>query len=292
MHHDVMTIKEDHPVGGVPPGPKLLAAARDRAVPRIVDRWVFMVREWAGRQWDETPEAAYDLVYDVIAVAGPNRRKHLGELFDHLARQWGGGHQKLNSLRKYRDRMKAKPQYWPQLKPTRTTRSDARAAKVIALMQANLDRHWTVSQLARKLRTSIWTMHYLTMEMRIRGLIVRVDEGRGLLVLPRPGLQVRKSVSRQIIEKLIAAGDDGIGFVALRDAIGCNISHQVHDLREIGVLAPSTHAGCWTRPEEEGPPIWLGTPVKLSADAIAKIARGQPIRNGRRTLWAPTDAGR
>jgi len=285
-----MTIKEDHRVGGVPPGPKLLAAAHDRAVPRIVDRWVFMVREWAGRQWDEMPEAAYDLVYDVIAVAGPNRSKHLGELFDHLARQWAGGHQKLNSLRKYRDRMKAKPQYWPQL--ARTTRSDARAAKVIALMQANLDRHWTVSQLARKLRTSIWTMHYLTMEMRTRGLIVRVDEGRGLLVLPRAGLQVRKSVSRQIIEKLIAAGDDGIGFVALRDAVGCNISHQVHDLRKIGVLARSTHAGCWTRPEEEGPPIRLGTPVKLSADAIAKIARGQPIRNGRRTLWAPTDAGR
>jgi hypothetical protein len=229
------------------------------------------------------------LVYDVIAVAGPNRRKHLGELFDLLARQWGGGRQKLNSLRKHRDRMKAKPQYWPQLNPPRSTRSDARAAKVIALMQANLDRHWTVSQLARKLRTSIWTMHYLAMEMQIRGLTVRVDEGRGLLVLPRQGLQVRKSVSRQIIEKLIAAGDDGIGFVALRDAIGHNISHQVHDLRKIGVLAPSTHGGCWTRPEEEGPPIRLGTPVKLSADAIAKIARGQPIRNGRRTLWAPID---
>src|SRR6267154_5502050 len=89
MHHDVMTIKEDHRVGGVPPGPKLLAAAHDRAVPRIVDRWVFMVREWAGQQWDETPEAAYDLVYDVVAVAGPNRSKHLGELFDHLARQRG-----------------------------------------------------------------------------------------------------------------------------------------------------------------------------------------------------------
>src|SRR5260370_41378321 len=109
-----------------------------------------------------------------------------------------GGHQKLNSLRKYRDRMKAKPQYWPQLKPTRNTRSDARAAKVIALMQANLDRHWTVSQLARKLRTSIWTMHYITMEMRIRGLIVRVEVGRVLIVLPRTGLQVRKSVRHQI----------------------------------------------------------------------------------------------
>src|SRR5215467_955946 len=292
MHHDVMTIKEDHRVGGVPPGPKLLAAAHDRAVPRIVRRWVFMVREWAGRQWDETPEAAYDLVNDVIAVAGTNRSKRLGELFDHLARQWARGYQKLKSLQTYRDRMKAKPQYWPQLKPPRATRSDARAAEVIALMQANLDRHWTVSQLARKLRTSIWTMHYLTMEMQIRGLIVRVDEGRGLLVLPRPGLQVRKSVNCQIIEKLIAAGDDGIGFIALRDAIGCNISHQVYDLRKIGVLAPSTHAGGWTRPEEEGPPIRLGTPVKLSADAIVKIARGQPIRNGRRTLWAPTDRGR
>jgi hypothetical protein len=287
-----MTITEDHRVGDVPPGPKLLAATYDRAVPRTVDRWVFMVREWAGRQWDDTPEAAYDLVYDVIAVAGPNRSMHLGELFDHLARQWAGGHQKLNSLRKYRDRMKAKPQYWPQLKPMRATRSEARAAKVVALMQANLDRHWTVSQLARKLRTPISTMHYLTMEMRIRGLIVRVDEGRGLLGLPRPYLKVRKSVSRQIIEKLIAAGDDGIGFVALRDAIGCNISHQMYDLRKIGVLAPSTHAGCWTRPEEGGPPIRLGAPVRLSADAIAKIARGQPIRNGRRTLWAPTDAGR
>src|SRR5258708_24831258 len=210
VHHDVMKIKEDHRVGGVPPGPKLPAAARDRAVPRIVDRWVFMVREWAGRQWDETPEAAYDLVCDVIAVAGPNRSKHLGELFDHLARQWAGGQQKLNSLREYRDRMKTKPQYWPQLKPTRTTRSDARAAKVIALMQAKLDRHWTGSQLAPQLRTSVWEMHYLTMEMQIRGLIVRVEEGRGLLVLPRPGLQGRKSVSRHIIEKLIATGDNGI----------------------------------------------------------------------------------
>src|SRR5262249_32481512 len=108
----------------------------------------------------------------------------------------------------------------------------------------------------------------------------------GLLVLPRPGLQVRKSVNCQIIEKLIAAGDDGIGFIALRDAIGCNISHQVYDLRKIGVLAPSTHAGGWTRPEEEGPPIPLGTPVKLSADAIAKL------RGANRSAMAGAHSGR
>src|SRR5258708_39447476 len=99
MHHDVMKIKEDHRVGGVPPGPKLLAAARDRAVPRIVDRWGFMVREWARRQWDETPEAAYDLVDDVIAAAGPNPSKHFGELFDPPALLWAEGHPRLDSLR-------------------------------------------------------------------------------------------------------------------------------------------------------------------------------------------------
>jgi len=61
-----------------------------------------------------------------------------------------------------------------------------------------------------------------------------------------------------------------MGFLALRVAVGSDIARLVHTLRGNGVLAsadPSRRA-----------------PVKLSADALGKIARGEPIRDRKGTM--------
>jgi hypothetical protein len=245
------------------------AYTRAKRVYHIHDRWISFVRQWAGRQWDSKPEAAPDFVEDFIKVAGPNRAKRLGELFDHLARQWASPGQKLTWLRMYRDRMAADPLYWPQLRPTRTTGSDGDAAKLMAVMKRNTKRHWTVREIAEQFGWTIYHADNLTTEMRVRRWIVQIDQGRGLLGLPRPGLEVKKSVSQRIIEKLIA--DQEIGFAAMEGMIGQNIRAQLHNLRKGGIVGP-------------------GSPLKLSAAALDKIANGQPLRNGRRTLWAPETA--
>ena len=245
----------------------LKAYTRANNVARTHDHRILLIRQWAGPQWDSKPEAARDFLDDFIKVAGPNRAKRLGELFDHLARQWASPGQKFIWLKKYRDRMKDDPLYWPQMRPMRTTSSDILAERVIALMDRNLTRHWTVRELARRFQVTIYKMDGLTMEMRIRRWIVLADEGQGLLTVPRPGLQIKKTVPRRIIDNLIASGD-GIGFAAMRAIIGQNIGAQVNKLRKIGILDP-------------------GSPLKLSQDTRERINRNHVIRNRRRILWAP-----
>jgi hypothetical protein len=261
--------------------------ARD-ALPPEYGYWVFLVRRWGDREWDSNLDGPRDEVDAFIEIVGPRGgRDGIAELFDHLARQWAQGRQKLAWLRKYRERIKANPRYWPQLKPMRTTGSDAEAAAVVALICANLKTEWTVSLLAKRRRRGIYYMDHLTTEMRFREMLVMVDEGRGILSLPRRGLQIKRTVTKRIIENLIAAPDHEMGYLAMRDAIGQNIGHQVHTMRKLGILTPSPHAGCWTAPQNGGALIRLGAPLRLSEDALAKIARGQPIRNRRRTLWTP-----
>jgi len=246
------------------------------------------VRRWGDREWDTNLDGPRDEVDAFIEIVGPRGgREGIVELFDHLARQWAQGRQKLAWLRKYRDDIQAKPRHWPPLRPMRTVGSDAEAAAVIALMRSRPKTEWTVSLLASERGKPVSYMDHLTTEMRFRGMLVMADEGRGVLAIPRSGLEIKKTITRRIIDILIATENHEMGYVAMRDAIGSNIARAVHHLRKIGVLCPSPHAGCWTRAEDGGPPIRLGAPLKLSEDALAKIERGQPIRNERRTLWTP-----
>src|SRR5262249_19129772 len=134
-------------------------------------------------------------------------------------------------------------------------------------MDRNLTHHWTVRQLASRFRVTVYKMDHLTMEMRIRRWIVLSDEGRGLLTVPRPGLQIKKTVPRRIIDNLIVS-PGGIGFAAMRAVVGQGIGHQVHKLRKLGILDP-------------------GSPLKLSQDTCERINLDHVIRNGRRILWAP-----
>jgi hypothetical protein len=259
-------------------------------LPPEYGRWVSLVRRWGDREWDSNLDGPRDEVDAFIEIVGRRGgREGIAELFDHLSRQWAQGRQKLAWLRKYCERIKADPRYWPQRRPMRTTGSDAEAAAVVALMRAIPKTEWTVSLLAKRRRKSIYYMDHLTTEMRFRGVLVMVDEGRGILALPKAGLQIKKTVPKRIIENLIATPNHEMGHVTMRDVIGQNIGHQVYQLRKLGVLIPSPHAGCWTTPQNGGAPIRLGVPLRLSEDALAKIARGQPIRNRRRTIWTPPD---
>jgi hypothetical protein len=116
-----------------------------------------------------------------------------------------------------------------------------------------------------------------------RHLIVVIDKGRGLLALPEAGIPMTKSVSGRIIEKLDAAHE--MRFSPLARAIGIEpttMSTPVQTLRRIGVLEP---------PDRHADPN-KRAPLRLSADARAKIGRRETIRDRRGfILWAPPDAG-
>jgi hypothetical protein len=266
-----------------PTGPEAALKAYDRALPRGHVRWISLARQWAGRKIDAAPEEAWRLVYDLITLAGPNRIERLGALLDSLERQWGGKN-KFDQLREYRDRLRVDPLDWPKRRAQRGG-SGATVEAILALMRADPKRFWTTSQLARKLRKSIKVIQHLTSDMRARGLIARADHGRGLLCLPAHGLEIRKSVSGRIIEKLIPVAE--MRFSAVARAIEMEpstISTPVATLRRIGVLEPADPNGP-SDPRKR-------TPLRLSADARDKIARGQVIRDRRGfILWAPADAG-
>ena len=161
--------------------------------------------------------------------------------------------------------------------------SPAIAEKILALMRRNPKRFWTTSGLAHKFGKSVKAMRHLTSHMCERGLIALVDEGRRLWALREASIPTRKTVSGRIIEKLIAVEE--MRYSALARAIGVDppaMSAPVQSLRRNNVLeAASRHPDPNKRP-----------PLRLSADARAKIERGEVIRDRRRfILWAPADVG-
>jgi hypothetical protein len=226
------------------------------------DRWVSLTRLWGGRRWDEEPEGPFELVDELITIAGKNAHR-LGERFDRWDRQYGDGGAKFRRLLKFRDRIKADLLDWP-LRPKPATYSDANAAAVRALMEDDPERLWSVSQLAnskvaRKRGISTKAMTHLTKAMRDRGELEWGDVGRSLLRLSGCGLPIRKSCSQQMIIKLIAAPDHAIEIYALTESVGAPTVTTVKTLRRNGVV--------------ECPDFRRGTLVKLAPEALAKIER-------------------
>jgi hypothetical protein len=229
-----------------------------------------------GRRLDATPEETYTLVLDLLRLAGPNRDR-LVKRFASVEQQWGG-EDKFSQALKLRDALKADPWVWPKRRPQRG-HSPAIVEKILGLMRADVNRFWTNRQLARRVRRSYKSVWHITRSMCGRGLIVVVDEGKGLLALPEACVETRKSVSGRIIEKLIAARE--MRFSPLARAIGIDpvaMSTPVQTLRRIGVLeAADSAANPNARP-----------PLRLSAEARAKIARKETIRDRRGfILWTP-----
>lgn len=245
------------------------------SLPSGYDRWVSLTQLWGGRRWDEEPEGPFELVDELITIAGKNAHR-LGELFDRWNRQYADGGAKFRRLLKFSDRIKADPLDWPR-RPRPATYSDANAAAVRALMQDDPKRFWSVSQLAnskvaRKRGISTKAMTHLTKTMRDRGELEWSDFGRSLLRLSGCGLPIRKSCSQQMIIKLIAAPDHAIEIYALIESVGAPAVTAVETLRRNGVV--------------ECPDFRRGTLVKLAPEALAKIERNQPIRDGRGAiLW-------
>jgi hypothetical protein len=259
-----------------PMGKDAALKAYDRAVPPELDRLIFLTRQWGRRRLDAAPEDAYTLVLDLIRLAGANRNR-LMQWFDSVEQQWGGK-DKFSQVLKLRDRLKADPLDWPKRRPQRG-QSAAMVEKILGLMRADVTRFWTTRQIAGRVRKSIKSVQHITSDMRARGLIVVVDMGKGLLGLPETCMQTRKSVGGRIIEKLIDARE--MRFSPLARAIGIDpvaMSTPVRTLRRVGVLEAADSAAYRSaRP-----------PLRLSAEARAKIARKETIRDGRGfILWAP-----
>jgi hypothetical protein len=270
-------------IGDLYPNAKEAALkAYDRALPRhILDRCVPLTRQWGDRRLDAAPEEAYYLICDLITLAAPDCLDRLSKFFDSLEQQWGGEN-KFDQLLKLREKLKADRRDWPKRRPQRGN-SAAIVEAILALMRRNPKRCWTTSDLAGRLGKSVKAIWHLTSEMCDRHLIVVVDKGRGLLALREAGIPITKSVGGRIIEKLDALPE--MRFSPLARAIGIEpaaMSTPVQTLRRIGVLEP---------PDRHADPN-KRAPLRLSADARAKIGRRETIRDRRGfILWAPADAG-
>jgi hypothetical protein len=259
---------------------------------------MLMVRLWTSvrpnahstKRPDATREAARDEVDQFLALYDT---EHAAKLFEHVALLWIEPSQKLEWLREYCERKKA--DRTRELRTRRTTRWGELAAEIVALVRSDLNHCWTSIELAWKFGVTAHSMGVVTREMRIRhklGLqpqLVMIDEGRGLLTVPTPGLQIIKSASHRIIELLIQRP---MTFSALQDAIGSSIGFQVANMRKNGVLKPpaTPHSSYWTKPDDGGPAVRGGTPLELSADARTMIALSLPITtHSGRVLWVPPD---
>jgi hypothetical protein len=247
------------------------------SLPPDYDRWVSLVRTWGGQRWDEKPDGPYELVDELVTIAGDHAPR-LSERFDRWEKQWGDAGAKFRRLLKFRDRIKADPLDWP-LRPKPATYSNANGAAILAFIKAHPGKGWSVSKLAtqkfaRERGISIKAMTHLTKSMRDRNppQLEWADFGRSLLRLAGHGLPVRKSCSRQMIEKLVDAPDHAMELYALTGAVGARTVTVVNTLRRNRVV--------------ELPNLRRGTLVKLTAAALAKIERRLPIRDGRgAALW-------
>jgi hypothetical protein len=252
------------------------------SLPPDYDRCVSLTRLWGGQRWDADREGPYKYVDDLITIAGDNADR-LGERFDRWDRQYGDPGAKFKRLERFRVRIKADPLDWP-LRPKPATRSETIERAIVAFMQADPKRSWSVQQfvesrVGRKLHVSPKAMTHLTKAMRDRGQLEWADVGRSLLRLKGSHSPVRKSCSTQMIEKLHAASNHEMELYALTESVGAPTVTVVKTLRSNGVV--------------ELPDLRRGTLVRLTADALAKIKSDQPIRDGRgAVLWAPADDGR
>jgi hypothetical protein len=243
------------------------------------DRYIFLTREWAGHQWDATPEAAVEFVDGFVKEVGPDRAKHnIPKIYDFLdAQPWSWNSRKFAQLKRYRQKMKNDPSWRPTLALWSKRKSDALIAKILKLMRADPDRPWWPWQLAQRLREPRHRIRYLT-RMMCDGdppQLVRLAP-RGPLMLPMPGLETRKPSSWRAIEMLIATGDNGLRFVDLKAELGHRVISALRTLRRNGVATPSD-------PRRKAR-------IKLTPKAWSAIAERQPIRNHSRViLWAPTE---
>jgi hypothetical protein len=239
-------------------------------------RWVMLVQLWNA-------EAARDLVSRLIAAAGPRRAEGLDMLFKKLAARcsWSGA-RKIAWLERQCEKLAANPYYWPADRPDVGAAERERHAEAISLIRRRggrmtrrtLLRHVSARDIQALLRS---------------GEIVAV--GVGVYALPAcrrnaadqldlfaassaAGAPAHRPRSCRVIELLIAEPQHAMPWLALQRAAGGPISRAVHTLRACGILEaadPSRRA-----------------PVRLSAAALEKIARGEILRDRRgAVLWLP-----
>jgi hypothetical protein len=214
------------------------------------------------------PGAAREFLDELLEIAGKHRFAALRDYIYHLEQQrWCFKGAKLFRLRSLRDTMKAHALngdllYSPMLmlRRGRTVSTDAIAPAILRLMKAKPERTWTLSQLARKLGKSRQTIYLVTMDMRLRVEIVLVDASQGLYALPKPGIEIKKSVSLRIIEALLAAPGHSMRFVALQNVVGVPIAAPLFRARRSGVVEPGD-------PHRR-------SPIRLSEEALAKHRAG------------------
>jgi hypothetical protein len=257
------------------PAPASALSASEAKPASATDRWRWMS---TLQSWSAAPDQVHAAqVNRLIAAAGPDRVAWLDELFGHLDAQWRvPGTQKIEWIDKYADRMRRHPRYWPQL---RQLRESPDVDAIIALLREAPGQRLDKAQLAReipKIRKITDAALTTMLGLLVRGgKIDRVADG----VYTLPGSTAAPYIrpSQLIVRELIAAPHYLMTRAELQAMIGgteTTTNKAIWTLRRGGVLAAS----------ERGLRGW----VALTPESLAKIQRGEVIRDGRGgVLWAP-----
>jgi hypothetical protein len=183
--------------------------AYQRALPhvRTMGRWVDLVRQWEP-EWDAAPEAARDLVNDLITVAGP-RAARADQWFEYLIACWQWRNsRRMSWLREQRDRMANDEFYMPKLTPPRAS-AGAEAIKA-ALKKGPL----TAREIAQKTGMTLSAVQSLLVNMIPREVVRTLNDRRRSRAIGAPEAlfsllgstaKIRTYASHAIVAALIAA---------------------------------------------------------------------------------------
>jgi hypothetical protein len=243
-----------------------LDAVLDAAPPPIEprDRWLSYLRAWGADH-----EQARRTINSLVTLARPERASGLDRCFDRLTR-WYDSREKIAAIERWIENMQQDPDWWPQL------RSDRRGtpgfnAYIKAFKEAG-------GQLSKKQFQDIFKM-----SSRVAGnalcclvkAVIFTRIGRGTYALSELAVEPYAPVRRRIVVALFNAYESGLTYTELATQLGLSakaITFDVSFLRRIGIVKAKASIRR------------LGAPIKLSASAFDKIARGEPIY-GRPGRW-------
>jgi hypothetical protein len=236
-------------------------------------RWKMLVQLW-------NIEKARDLVDRLIAAAGPHRMAGLDQQFEKMRTRcsWSGA-RKIEWLEELCENLAANPYYWPADRPDRTAAGRQRHNKAITVIERNGGQITRQKLLRHVGRGTIESM-IATREIVPIGMVwgkSRAGKVRQVLY-GLPGAQVHFSTSHKIVRALAVALNHCIELDELTVAVdrsNTEIKAAIKRLSARGII------------------VMRGNTIALSPAAVAKIATGAIIRDGRgAVLWPRQAEGR
>jgi biotin operon repressor len=232
------------------------------------EKWLSILQRWHPR---EPREVLIDFINDLIEAAGPQRVERLDVLFVHTDETTRSAREKLEKLRRWRDRMRSDPWFWPQL-----IKRDRPVSVLVKKIVDESSRPLTRFEVERKFRRF--------RKVPATGLTQELKElaNRGEIDRHKQGLYWRQgtasaryeSDARRAYKMVYSAPDQRMREAELAVALGLSrrdTATLMSQLRKRGLFASATGNGF----------------VVASAESLATLKRG-PIFDGRGGIFLAT----